>query len=219
MPINTNAWNRARYTVFAPFYDRIASFAKQRQRAVELLQLRPGERVLISGAGTGADIAFMPRDIDIVAVDITPAMVERTRHLATQLGYSIEAEEGDAQALRFADGTFDAVVLNLIVAVAPDGRRVIQEAARVLRTGGRAVVFDKFVPDDARVSFGRRAANLVTNFFFSDVTRRLGPMMAGTSLSVVHREPAGFGGRFEIALLVKGGRANMDVGKGGNDRT
>jgi phosphatidylethanolamine/phosphatidyl-N-methylethanolamine N-methyltransferase len=46
MPINTNRWNRIRYTAFAPLYDRIARFGAQRQRSVELLDLQPGERVL-----------------------------------------------------------------------------------------------------------------------------------------------------------------------------
>src|SRR5690606_17698705 len=116
MPFNTNAWNRARYTLFAPFYDHIASFHKQRKRSIELLALRPGERVLISGAGTGADLEHLPADVHVTAIDITPQMVERTRARAARLGRSVHAEVGDAQQLRFPDQSFDAVILHLIVA-------------------------------------------------------------------------------------------------------
>lgn len=205
MPINTNAWNRVRYTVFAPVYDWVARFGRQRWRSIELLDPRPGERVLISGAGTGADLEYLPEGVEVAAVDITPAMVERTRERARALGRAVDARVGDAQALDFPDASFDAVILHLIVAVAPDGRRVAEEAARVLRPGGRAIIFDKFVPDAKRASLPRRIANVVTNALFSDVTRRLGPMIEGTGLDVVHREPAALGGRFEIALLEKRG--------------
>ena len=109
----------------------------------------------------------------------------------------------DGQALPFADESFDAVILHLIVAVIPDPRACLREAARVLRSGGRAAVLDKFVPDDQRPSAGRRALNVLTSTLFSDVTRQLGPLLADTGLRVTHREPAAFGGRFEIALLEK----------------
>ena len=204
MRINTNRWNRIRYSAFAPLYDRVASFHRQRRRSIELLDARPGERVFISGAGTGADLEYLPHGVEVVTLDITPAMVARTRERAQALGRAVDARVGDAQALTFPDASFDAVILHLIVAVAPDGAKVVSEAARVLRPGGRVAILDKFVPDGERVSLVRRVANVVTNALFSDVTRRLGPMLEGTGLQVVHREPAALGGRFEIVLLKKG---------------
>lgn len=203
MRINTNRWNRIRYTAFAPLYDQVARFGRQRRRSVELLGLRAGERVLIVGAGTGADLPFIPRGVEVVAGDITPAMVGRIRERARRLDLAVEAEVMDGQALRYADGSFDAVILHLIVAVIPDPRACLREAARVLRPGGRAVVFDKFVPDDRRPSAGRRALNVVTATLFSDVTRQLGPLLSGTGMKITHREAAALGGHFEIALLEK----------------
>jgi len=147
MNVASNAWNRLRYTLIAPLYDAVVRVASQRRRSISLLELRPGERLLISGSGTGADLPYVPPDVEVHAVDITPAMVERTRRRAAALGREVEARVGDAQALDYPDAWFDAVVLHLIVAVAPDGRRVLEEAARVLKPGGRAVVFDKFAPE------------------------------------------------------------------------
>jgi ubiquinone/menaquinone biosynthesis C-methylase UbiE len=163
--------------------------------------LRPGERVLISGVGTGADLPFIPEGVEVHAIDITPAMVERTRRRAAALGRAVEVRVGDAQALDYADASFDAVILHLIVAVAPDGRRVLEEAARVLKPGGRAVVFDKFAPEGRRPSLGRRVLNLVANVVATDVTRQLEPLVAGTGLEIVRREPAAFGRVLEIALF------------------
>lgn len=59
MTINTNAWNRIRYTLWAPIYDRIAAFPTYRRHSVDMLGLVPGEEVLIVGAGTGADLPHL----------------------------------------------------------------------------------------------------------------------------------------------------------------
>lgn len=206
MNIDTNRWNRIRYTAFAPLYDRVVRFGKQRRRSIELLGLKPGERVLIVGAGTGADLQFIPEGVQIVAGDITPAMVARIRHRARELGRPVTAEVMDGQALPLSGARFDAVILHLIVAVIPDPLACLREVARVLEPGGRAVVLDKFVPDEQSPSLGRRAFNLITNALFSDITRRLGPLAEEAGLQVVRREPAALGGRFEIALLYPSGR-------------
>lgn len=203
MPLNTLAWNRVRYTLLAPLYDMVAGFGPQRRRSLELLDARAGERILIDGCGTGADLAFLDADVQVVATDITPAMVERTVRRARALGRSVDARVMDAQALEFPDASFDAVVLHLILAVVPDPVAAVREAARVLKPGGRAVVFDKWVPDDREPSLLRRAGNLVSGVVATEITRKLGPLVAATPLAVEHQEPAGAGGFFSITLLRK----------------
>jgi ubiquinone/menaquinone biosynthesis C-methylase UbiE len=206
MPINTLRWNRLRYTLLAPVYDLftgIADFQVQRQRSLQLLDAKAGERVLIVGCGTGADLPYFAAGVEVTAVDLTPAMVDRTRTRAAELGREVDARVMDAQALAIPDASFDAVVLHLILAVVPEPVAAIREAARVLRPGGRAVVFDKWVPDDRAPSLLRRAGNLLTNAVATDITRRLGPLVAATPLRVEHHEPAGRGGFFGITLLRK----------------
>jgi len=200
MSINTNRWNRARYTLYAPFYDLFARrLGKGRRRAIELLHVQPGERVLIVGCGTGLDLELLPRDCQITAIDLTPAMVEKTRLRAESLGLSIDARVMDAATLDFADESFDCIVLHLILAVVPDPQSTAREAARVLRRGGRASIFDKFA--SGRVSFVRRALNVVTNFFATDITRRLEDVLAGTEMRVVREEKSVFGGVFRVYFL------------------
>lgn len=56
MSVNTNRWNRLRYTLYAPFYDLIVRrLGRGRRRAIELLDVKPGERVLIDGCGGGRE--------------------------------------------------------------------------------------------------------------------------------------------------------------------
>ena|SRR5687767_8953697 len=201
--LNSLGWNRTRYTLLAPVYDRVAGFRPQRRRALALLDPRPGERVLVDGCGTGADLPFIPAGVEVTAIDLTPAMVARTRRRARALGRQVDARVMDAQALALPDASFDAVVLHLLLAVVPDPVAAVREAERVLRPGGRAVVFDKWVRDGADPSLLRRAANLVTSLVATEITRSLGPLLAHTRFEVTHREPAGGGGFFSIALLRK----------------
>lgn len=159
-------WNRLRYTLWAPFYDAIVAavgFGPSRRRSIEYLRLQPGHRVLIVGAGTGLDLEFLPPGIDLTAVDVTPAMLTRLERRAAQTGSVVTVRTMDARELAFADESFDAVIMHLILAVMPQPERGLQEAARVLRGEGRISVFDKFVRDDERVSARRRMLNMWRN--------------------------------------------------------
>lgn len=201
--INSNGWNKVRYTVIAPAYDFVARFDQQRQRSFELLALRRGERVLIVGGGTGADIPFIAAGVEIIAGDVTVAMVERMITRAGREERAISAAVMDGQRLPLSSGSVDAVVLHLIVAVIPDPVALLREVSRVLKPCGRAVILDKFVAEGSIASAGRRALNVVTSLLFTSITRTLGPLLQGTGLTVTHREPAAFGGRFEIVSLTR----------------
>ena len=200
--MNLTAWNRLRYTLWAPLYDFVARFGRQRRRSIALLGLQPGERVLLVGAGTGADLPLIPAGVEVLATDLTPAMLDRAR---PRVRPGIELRVMDGQALDLPGESFDAVILHLIVAVIPDPAACLREAARVLKPGGRIAVFDKFLPDGERPRLPRRLANAVTRTLFTDINRRLGDILerSGAPLRIEHDEPAMFGGAFRIVLLRK----------------
>jgi phosphatidylethanolamine/phosphatidyl-N-methylethanolamine N-methyltransferase len=201
---NTNCWNRIRYTLWAPVYDLlVSSFTARRRRSVAVASIQAGEHVLIVGAGTGLDLDYLPRQASITAIDITPAMIGRLQKRARRLGLSVEARVMDGQALEFPDATFEVVLLHLILAVIPNPVRCLQEVARVLRPGGRAVIFDKFVSDEAKPAVFLRLLQPAISFLGSEVTRKLGPVVAPTGLRRVHWEPAGLHGLFQIAVFEK----------------
>jgi phosphatidylethanolamine/phosphatidyl-N-methylethanolamine N-methyltransferase len=200
-------WNRIRYTFWAPWYDRLvaaADFGLARQRSIQGLGLQPGVHVLLVGAGTGLDLEYLPRDVTITAVDITPAMLERCRRRADRLGVAVDARVMDARQLTFEDEAFDAVVFHLVLAVMPEPERGLREAERVLKPGGRVAVFDKFLGDDEQAPLVRRLGNLVTRgLFSSDLNRRLGPLVRATALATTRDEPSAFGGLFRVVTLQK----------------
>jgi len=165
--------------------------------------IQPGERLLILGAGTGLDLEFLPRHATITAIDITPAMIVRLEKRARRLGLSVNARVMDGQALEFSDASFDVVLLHLIVAVIPDPVRCMGEVARVLQPGGRAVIFDKFIPDAAEPPIGMRLLQPVISFLGTEITRSLGPIVGPTGLRRVHQEAAGFKGLYQIVVCEK----------------
>ena len=204
MLFDTNAWRRIIYTLWAPVYNgALHVFDERRRRSIELLALRPGERVLIVGAGTGLDLDFMPAGVGITAIDLTPAMVARLRRRVQRRGLNVDVRVMDGQALEFPDASFDAIVLHLILAVIPDPGLCAREAARVLRPGGRAVIFDKFIPDDREPSLALRVINPLASCLGTEFTRRLGPILHGSGLRIVQNEPAGLRGLFRIVRVQK----------------
>ncbi len=200
MALNTNAWNRGRYTLWAPFYDIAGKrFDGRRRASLKLLDLKAGERLLIVGAGTGSDLPYVPPEVSIVATDLTPAMLRRARgHLRPGACLALM----DGHRLGVADGIVDAVALHLILAVIPDPVRCLQEAARVLRPGGRVAVFDKFAKT-THPPLLLRALNLVTAPLFTEVTRCFEEILqrSGAPLTVEHDVPAWRGGLFRHLIL------------------
>lgn len=196
----TNRWNQVRYRLYAPIYDWVARpLERGRQRAIERLDPRPDDHVLVVGCGTGMDLEYLPPETRVTAIDLTPTMVRRTAARATGLERDADVVIGDAHVLPFADGTFDAVSLHLVLSVVPDPAAVVAETARVLARDGRVSIYDKFSPDEGAPSLPRRLANPVARLLFADLNRRLEPMIADSALDVARRESF-LGGLYTVTV-------------------
>ena len=200
----TNLGLRRAYTVWATIYDPLVRFLRtSRRRSLALLDIQPGESVLILGCGTGADFEFLPRQAEVTAVDLTPAMLRRA---AAKIGdRCIRLEEMDAMDLRFPRDTFDKAILHLILAVVPDPLRALQEAERVTKPGGLLVVLDKFWNRPRNPPLLLRMANAILGGYVTAVNRNFHAIRAGTSLEVVQEKVLGFGGLYYLYLLRRPG--------------
>lgn len=106
-------------------------------RLVEAAGIGPGMRVLDVGAGTGnASLPAAQEGADVVASDLTPALLEAGRARAARLGVELEWVEADAEALPFADASFDVVISSIGCMFAPHHQLVADEIVRVCRPGG-----------------------------------------------------------------------------------
>src|SRR5581483_3205435 len=124
-------------------------------RLIELAQ--PKQNWLVLDVSTGAGhtaLTFAPRVAQVIAVDLTPQMLETARALANERGITnIEFEPADAHVLPFEDNTFDLVTNRIALHHFTNARQAIAEMARVCKPGGLVALSDNIVPPD-RVTAG-----------------------------------------------------------------
>lgn len=97
----------------------------------------PGVRVLDVAAGSGnISLPAARTGATVTSTDLTPELLQRSRKRAVAEGLSLDYQEANAQALPFADNTFDAVISAIGVMFAPDHQRAADELVRVCRRGG-----------------------------------------------------------------------------------
>ena len=104
----------------------------------EAVNLRAGERVLDVAAGNGnATLAAARHFAEVTSTDYVPSLLERGRARAEAEGLQVTFREADAEALPFADSSFDVVLSTFGVMFTPDQARAAREMLRVCRPGGR----------------------------------------------------------------------------------
>jgi len=214
---------RARDLVFQNLEARGKSPDEVAARAeyLDLLGLRPGQRVLDVGCGSGV----VTRDVALrvspgghaVGVDPSAEFLTIARTLAREAGLNAVAEfrEGSALALPFADGEFDVALAATVLAHVPGGAAAVPEMARVVRPGGRVGIFD-FDGDSLIISHPDRALTRRIVAAFSDhaavdgwLVRRLPGLLRQAGLTNVatraflplEQDPDGFYGRAALRAV------------------
>jgi ubiquinone/menaquinone biosynthesis C-methylase UbiE len=91
------------------------------------------------GIGTGRNLEAYPANIHLVGIDLSPVMLAKAAARAQALGREVDLQLGNAQALSFADDSFDNVVVTLSLCAIPDDSQAIRELVRVLKPGGRLI--------------------------------------------------------------------------------
>ncbi len=182
----------------AGLYDRMNSVMTAglhhawRRRAADLAELSPGARALDVATGTG-DLALelanrVAPGGEVIGVDFSEKMLELARAKAESRVPRVSFEHGNALALDYADGEFDAATVGFGARNFSDLQRGLSEMARVVRPGGRVVVLEITTPrrpplstffdlwfDHAIPALGRVVDSQAYSYLPSSVKRFPGP--------------------------------------------
>ena len=97
---------------------------------------RASREVLEIGVGTGRNLEHYQRGIHLTGIDISPPMLDIARQRASMLGREVDLRLGDAQALEFADDSFDSIVFTLSLCSIPDDQKALREAPAASSSSG-----------------------------------------------------------------------------------
>jgi demethylmenaquinone methyltransferase / 2-methoxy-6-polyprenyl-1,4-benzoquinol methylase len=186
----------------AGLYDRMNSVMtaglhhEWRRRAADLADLSPGDRALDVATGTG-DLALelatrVAPGGEVVGMDFSERMLELARAKA---GALVRFESGNALALDYADGEFDAATVGFGARNFSDLGRGLSEMARVVRPGGRVVVLEITTP---------RRPPLSTFFdvWFDHMVPALGRVVDSEAYSYLPSSVKRFPGPEELAAVM-----------------
>jgi phosphatidylethanolamine/phosphatidyl-N-methylethanolamine N-methyltransferase len=157
------------YAAWAPVYDLVFGkvFAPGREASIAAAD-RIGGRILDVGVGTGISLPDYRRDIRLVGVDYSAAMLKKAqeRVIEQKLAHVDGLAVMDAKFLGFPDAYFDAVVAQYVITAVPDPEATLDEFARVVQRGGEIILINHIGAESgARKVFER---------CFSPLARKLG---------------------------------------------
>lgn len=135
------------YENIAWFYDAFfgPTLHPGRVQAISRMAIRPTDRLLEVGVGTGINAALYPRTCSVTGIDFSGSMLVKAQDRMARKGIrNVRLLEMDAADLKFPDDTFDIVYAPYVISVVPDPVAVVREMHRVCRPGGRIIVLNHF---------------------------------------------------------------------------
>ena len=144
------------YRRYAAVYDAVFGPVLQpgRKAVMQALGLRPGDRVLEVGVGTGLSLPLYPRDVKITGIDLSREMLEKARRRVERRRLpNIEAlVEMDAERMTFPDASFDKIVAMYVLPVVENPHKLLHELHRVCRPDGDIFIVNHVRSDNRLVA-------------------------------------------------------------------
>jgi len=175
------------YAEFAPLYDKIFGkiFYSRLEHVIEDLGIPPGAKVLEIGAGTGTSFPAYPTHCEVTGIDLAPDMLARAQRKISDNGWThLRVIEMNALDLEFPDDHFDYVMAFHVVTVVPDPVRMIAEAKRVCKPGGKIVIVNHFTSEFPLLGTLTEALDPLTRWLGWRTNLRLKPFIKNTNLSL-----------------------------------
>lgn len=202
-----NTWNKIIYKLWSPIYDTFFNtgyFLAARKKVLQGVHFERNQKILFVGIGTGADLELINLDgLEITAIDYSPDMLNQARKKFKNS--SIHFLEMDAQEMDFESNHFDWVTGSLILSVVPNAEICFQEMARVMKPGGKVLLFDKFLPREKKLLFFQKIIRPVIKLLGTDVGIKFEEVLENNKdgLFVIKDVPVMFNGIYRKIILSK----------------
>lgn len=192
------------YDVWSWFYDRtFGALVKNRQvRAVHQLRMKPGDRVLDIGVGTGMCLPLYPRHVTVVGMDLSAGMLAKAKDKCRESDLShCRLIRADAMLPPFADHSFDHVLITHTISVVSDPAKLVAWASRLVKPGGQVIILNHFQSTKPVIAWFERVLNpvFVKIGWRSDIA--LEEVLRGGTLHVDYQFKTGLIDLWQIVVL------------------
>lgn len=155
------------YESFGPYYNLVFGkllFQEGRETAIDFLDIKPGQKVLEVGVGTGLTLPLYPSHCKVTGVDLSQSMLAEAEELIRRRRLkNASVRIMDATKLEFADNSFDGVLGNLFISATSFPREALLEMKRVCKPGGMLVLMNHFKSENPVIGAFETAFNPIAH--------------------------------------------------------
>jgi phosphatidylethanolamine/phosphatidyl-N-methylethanolamine N-methyltransferase len=172
--------------------------------ALERMGIKPGDKILEVGVGTGINASLYPKHCHVTGIDFSALMLEKARERVAKKGVkNVRLKEMDAGNLTFADGSFDIVYAPYVISVVSDPVKVVNEMRRVCRPGGKIVILNHFRSHTPVVARVERAISPFTVHIGFKADLDLPGFLAQSDLKPISIEKVSFPPIWSLVTCIK----------------
>lgn len=161
-------------------------FYRARKKVFQDVHFTSEQRILFVGVGTGADLAFIPHEVNVTAIDYSSEMLQKAKD--KYKNPSITFQQMDAQQLTFSSLSFDVVVASLILSVVPDAEQALKEMTRVVKPKGTILIFDKFETKKKSAAFPKKIFRPFVKLLGTDIGLSFEHMFEASRANLILKE-------------------------------